>query len=436
MSTYDLIYEFKREFLACLDTCGIRYVLYSDFLSGPEDYSSDLDLIIASEDREKFLAVLRRYPAARKPSETGGQLEQYIVYQNDFLFMIDVRYGIIVSMHDGSVWELPMELNGERVRLPSFGYRLVGSTLLVYLAALFSSPAKGVRNLADGWTRRSREKWLAYYHEFSSEVEHSDEKELLHEIYSYSISSRRSLVTEPWIQQLKKQFVVGSPSKVKERPRIRIGMNMVVWIEGPDGSGKSTLIKRFLQSSWPLGASRLYLGYGVHGWKFKFAKQLSLTPPTLLKKYPRLLAILQSFVVLPLEFGRRQVGVFLQAGNSLVLIDRMPLKILASRNVLIKKMYNLLLPAPELVVLLTGNPEVIAQRKPEEVKPEDVVRLTNEARSVIENLNIPVLEVDTTAQSVDEVVRQTLFGLIREVGGFEALCARFRLVRLGPSDDR
>lgn len=425
--------QVKKRLFEMADAVSVNMIQYSGLRSGLAMFGNDIDLVVDPRDQDAFIDILRQFDAVRA-SALHGYKEEFLVHHEGMLFSLDVRWGMTVCIEGKELWRLPMPERSARIRLPDGGYRPHGSVWLPFLAALFSSIDKSVFILArDGWNDKNRQKWSLYYRENISEVSDQPLRDILADIEEYVRTGEKAIGTQSWFYELRNCFAVEEANITTGR-RIRWcpGMNFVVWVEGADGVGKSTLVRNIQYSRWPLSFSKLYLGYGEHGWKFALARIVALDPPKWLVRFPRLLAFFQTFIFLPIEMARRQIGVWLQAGRSLVLVDRVPLKIVASRSIFVRTLYRYLFPMPDLIVLLYGDPKVIAERKPHEVTPLQVQRLTKEAKDRLGSVHgTRTMMIDTTKHSVEEVADMVMREILASMGGFSGLRRRFQLTCLG-----
>jgi DNA polymerase III delta prime subunit len=74
-----------------------------------------------------------------------------------------------------------------------------------------------------------------------------------------------------------------------------------------------------------------------------------------------------------------------------------------------------LFPRPRLVILCGGDPEAIWRRKPEMV-PWQIRATGRRYRALLRRMRVPFLEVDTTAESIEETIRRVSAALGMEAG--------------------
>lgn len=162
---------------------------------------------------------------------------------------------------------------------------------------------------------------------------------------------------------------------------------------GPDGVGKSTLLQA-VHDALPVKTGSGYLGIGKEGWKLKFAKRLSE------QRSRRVPAAVFWYLVLPVELSLRRLLMLRKGRGRIILIDRVPGKPLLG-DWLLRLLYMPILPRPCIVVLLSGDPEGIAARKPDETTPERTEKELAKWRRVAERLGAGrILEIDTTRHDV------------------------------------
>lgn len=158
---------------------------------------------------------------------------------------------------------------------------------------------------------------------------------------------------------------------------------------GPDGVGKSTLL-RAVTEALPLKTASGYLGIGRDGWYLGSAKAMSE------RSKGRQSHFLFWYLVLPVELLLRRALMLLRGRGRVILIDRVP-GVPLLRGGLLRGLYRLILPHPCMVVLLRGDPEQIAVRKPDETTPQRASKELEKWKRVAGGLGDGrILEVDTT----------------------------------------
>lgn len=158
---------------------------------------------------------------------------------------------------------------------------------------------------------------------------------------------------------------------------------------GPDGAGKSTLLQS-VQEALPSASVNAYLGIGKDGWRLKAVQRLSV------HRGKSLSDAVFWYVALPLEMCLRRTNILRAGRGSIVLIDRVPGKPLLSGKFL-RLLYIGILPRPNVILLLQGDPTVISSRKPEETTSERTVKELRKWKKVAERLRADkIVEIDTT----------------------------------------
>lgn len=182
----------------------------------------------------------------------------------------------------------------------------------------------------------------------------------------------------------------------------------LVLFMGPDGSGKTTLIK-LLAESTPQKFKMLYMGnpgerharsIGIKAqgyiWRNWVNKTRSSSPLGLLSRI-----ICHLFRIYNL--WAQIIKCLLRNPNLTILLDRYTYDYFL-RNThtrfygLQKIIYYYLFPKPDLIVSLIGNPEVISQRKAE-LSAEEVVEMINRHRCFFKKHKLNFIEIDSSVNS-------------------------------------
>jgi thymidylate kinase len=169
---------------------------------------------------------------------------------------------------------------------------------------------------------------------------------------------------------------------------------------GTDGTGKSSLVHS-VRTAIGKEVRTLYLGMGSEGWFFEFAKRLYAVPNGFAKH------LLFWYFVFPVEILARRLRAYSRDAH-ITLIDRFPGSPFLGRTAL-RSIYRFILPTPDIVVFLHGDPEILARRKPGETTFERTSRDTLKWRRVADGIGPGfALELDTTALGLDECTDQVL----------------------------
>lgn len=171
---------------------------------------------------------------------------------------------------------------------------------------------------------------------------------------------------------------------------------MNVLFLGPDGSGKSTIIgslKPLLGESCTV----LYLGMGDAGWLLPGMHRAHRLLTSSASHALRLHWVYW-YMLLPLELLCRRAVARLKGRKRFVLIDRFPGQPFLAGGAL-AQLYRLVLPAPDIVVTLVGDPAIISARKPEETTCDRTRKEIEKWRSVAQRIGARrELSVDTTVR--------------------------------------
>ena len=187
---------------------------------------------------------------------------------------------------------------------------------------------------------------------------------------------------------------------------------------GPDGAGRTTLIEA-VRSSAPVKCVVGYFGVGRAGWRLSAARALC-------ERHGTISRVLFWNLLLPVELLLRRLVLCRRGRGRLHLLDRVPGRPLL-RGRWQRWLYSLILPRPDIVVLVTGDADTIAGRKPDETTPHRT-RLEIDKWAAVASALRPrrVVEVNTTQNGIDmcrdevlEAIRsdqRILAGLFRRHG--------------------
>ena len=170
---------------------------------------------------------------------------------------------------------------------------------------------------------------------------------------------------------------------------------------GSDGAGKSSLIRVLGQRT---SANCIYLGMSPdEKWQLSIARAAYANQAYRTGTISRALGGgLFWLLLFPIElilrrFAARDTG----QGGALHLLDRVPGLPFIRRGILAQA-YRYLLPRIDFVVLLTGDPEIISARKPQETTTERTRRETIKWATVARRICPNLIELDTTELSIEQ----------------------------------
>ena len=160
--------------------------------------------------------------------------------------------------------------------------------------------------------------------------------------------------------------------------------NYILFI-GSDGSGKTTQIDYFIRKFF-MKSIKFNLGLGKNHWYLKLNYLLyELFKISFLKK-----------LIFIIDIILRKLAISRYSSNKIILIDRYPGYVFYKNN-LINKIIKILLPKPNLVILMTAKANIRRKRKPKEyIKDEKKwFELANK-------IGVKFAKVDTSNKKVSE----------------------------------
>ncbi|MDI5934378.1 hypothetical protein [Halomonas kalidii] len=175
---------------------------------------------------------------------------------------------------------------------------------------------------------------------------------------------------------------------------------------GTDGSGKSSLVEA-VDREIVIEHSKTYLGMGNEGWLLLPVKWLGKHAGSRPNSWVFLGKIFW-YMAFPMELMLRRLKSMFNGECGIILIDRFP-GVPFLRHRFLRHLYMSVLPRPHLIVVLVGDPVIIAERKPEETTPERVMRDTEKWRRVAQRLNASrIIEIDSSVHDLEECTRQVI----------------------------
>ena len=187
----------------------------------------------------------------------------------------------------------------------------------------------------------------------------------------------------------------------------------LVLFMGPDGSGKTTLIKLLVEST-PQKYTMLYMGnpgerharaIGIKAQGYIWRNWVNKTGSTsLLGVLSRVICHLFRIY----NLWRRIIICLSRNTNLTILLDRYTydyfLRNTHTRFYALQKIvYYYFFPKPDLTISLVGNPEVISQRKVE-LSAEEVVETINRQRQFLKKHKLNFIEIDSSNNSISSCV--------------------------------
>jgi hypothetical protein len=196
----------------------------------------------------------------------------------------------------------------------------------------------------------------------------------------------------------KRYFQEQIGSRPHREPQIFNSPAMSLVLVGADGTGKTTLLSLMQQHFWGW-VSNAYMGFG----------QYQTAPARwAAKRSGRLSQVLFATLLFPIELFWRRTASSRRAKDQILAVDRLPMApLLGDNGRFSQKLYRCVLPRFHLLVALTGDPEVIFNRKPEGTFEGFLKNYTKAMALSSQRLAPYQVTIDTT-QSLDRSVDELL----------------------------
>lgn len=388
----------RLQFLQSLTDCDIQYLLLSDFdLDSVVGSLSDLDICVPSYEKERFCRFVASYGfyERRKPAEVPGHYF-YISHDVSLGFYLDVQYSLdFVDVKSGKTFLLERSLEDflrSRVLANGFYRPAPYDQFLLYLAKCNWQKKKiSARN-------------INMILQLGAVAQSSMQSESLIGIDFLSRSEACGIDQILSAFQRKISFNVKSALKDNVGSDRGKSSDLFILFLGPDGVGKSSLIESVKCLS-PIKCKPLYLGLGEDGWYFPFIKRFRKAKTEISKVLK--FELLFWLFLFPLELLARLFSAKRSGGWCIYLVDRFPGRPFV-RGGMWGALYRKILPKPDLIVLLTGDPSIITSRKPTETTVARTLKELEKWSFVAEKIGSPIFRVDTTEGSVETCAQAVL----------------------------
>lgn len=394
-------------FFQYLNKAGVGYVLISNYYYKHQK-GGDIDLYVPVQNKDIFLTAINElgFQHRRKPPILPNH-NFYFRFVDSFFILLDVKYELSFYFQDGYVWlyNRPERVISKRCMIND-SYRPSGFDALMLYAAHCCSLEKSRLE------QRHVQNFKNYITNFCHEVKNPEQIKVLKSLelclqktdLQY-LTQELSRIIRPFFL-IKKRFTGWHNLKC----HLLFGSGFRVLFLGTDGTGKTTLVKA-LRKVLPFNNRTLYLGMGEEGWLLSWIQKYQKFCQKTLWAHRFRLGLLFSWVLLPLELLIRRLKLSLNSRYSVVLIDRFP-GFPFLQGGLIGWLYRCFLPRPDLVVLLSGNPESIAKRKPNEITPERIEKELIKWATVAERVGATqVLKLDTICEDVQKCLEKILMAI-------------------------
>jgi len=397
INVLDAPFRFGSDIVALLFSAldrDVAYVLLTDLDDGLA--SRDIDLYVPFAEKPRFLNILRQQGWLER-KEPPYHVNHIFYFHPASTSCLDVKFSLDFAHGRRQRWcyDDVEAMLASRVCNARGLYRPSGIHALVLYAAHIALRERGVVE------QRHIDAMQHYIDSYQGELATSEQRDLAREM-SEALRVERESVSAELKARIAPFFTRTRASMTRSRG-LRLGMGFRVLFLGTDGVGKTTLIA---ETKRVLGVKvrTLYLGVGREGWRFALVRRFSKFKPnsrigSLFK------SVLYTYGLLPVELLARRISALRGGKYQVFLIDRFPGWPFI-RGGLGRVIYSLVLPRPDLIVFLTGDSEVLARRKPDEVQVAQSVKDDKKFRFVAQAIGAEqMIEIDTTRQDVDTCVR-------------------------------
>lgn len=378
----------------------VSYVLLTDLEEGLS--AKDIDLYVPEAERKLFLSILKDHGWVRRREESY-HVNHHFYYHLQTSAYLDVKFQLDFANGKKERWLYidDVEMANTRVKNSRGLFRPSGIHAILIYAAHIGLLERAT--LEDRHVNALKD-YIALYR---GEADAADADSVVQMLEEALARPRTEIVGQ--VKSVISAYFSKTSFAMTQSRGLRLGMGFRVLLLGTDGTGKTTLVEETKQAL-NVKVKTLYLGMGEEGWRLGAVQRLSHYRPKS-RLGSAIKAVLYTYGSLPFELLLRHVFALKGGKYSLFLIDRFPGWPFTKSGVR-RAIYKAVLPKPDLVVLLTGDPAVLATRKPEieELQSkEDQKKFQKVARAIGSG---QLIEVDTTALSVEESVDRIVTSII------------------------
>lgn len=393
--------------LESISEAGIRYVLLTDFEGiWSSKKTLELDVYVPSIDRKLFCKIISElgFLQRRKPADLPNH-NFFFISSGKSQIILDVRFSFSFYDKNRRLWiASAFEKIAISNQIKNNGvFRPQGFICLL----LYSAHC--------GFLERGRleerhiiqlEHYIELFYEELNNQQKSFADELLISIHKTSLDELPSVIKNLIQPYFNRYYSLRFYWRTFILKISSWGLGNRILFLGPDGVGKSSLVNQ-IKARILLKTEKLYLGIGNSDYIlpiFPDIKSLSNH-----RKMRKLFSFVFWNILLPIELGLRRIKVAKNGRYRMILIDRFPGKPFITSKCYVRKIYQLILPKPDLIVLLTGDPEIIAARKPDETSAERTEQEIEKWHQVANNLNAKsTIIIDTTKNNLSVCTDQVI----------------------------